>query len=143
LKQPKDYVGIDPALGDGEQSESPHKLFIGGLPTHLNEEQVQELLKSFGELKSFNLVKETIDGELVSKGFAFCEYVDAENVTDLAIQGLHNFQLGDKALVVQRADNGKNNGESAAGLPGTTNFLKNRESDLAWPRGRCYCCRVP
>jgi len=85
-----------------------------------------ELLKSFGELKTFNLVKETVDGELQSKGFAFCEYVDPA-VTDMAIAGLHNFQLGDKGLVVQRADQGKGSGSGSGGLPGTTNFLKNRE----------------
>jgi splicing factor U2AF subunit len=127
LKRPKEYIGIDPALGGGAAADSPNKLFIGGLPTHLNEEQVQELLKSFGELKTFNLVKETVDGELQSKGFAFCEYVDPD-VTELAIAGLHNFQLGDKGLVVQRADVGRNNESASGGLPGTTNFLKNRET---------------
>jgi splicing factor U2AF subunit len=125
LKRPSEYVGIDPALGGGSTSDSPNKLFIGGLPPDLNEDQVMELLKSFGELKSFNLVKETVDGQLVSKGFAFCEYQDA-SVTDMAIQGLHNFELGDRTLTVQRADQGKNTGSD--GLPGTTHFLKSRES---------------
>ena len=31
--------------------DSPNKLFIGGLPNYLNEEQVKELLTSFGSLK--------------------------------------------------------------------------------------------
>jgi len=41
--------------------------------------QVKELLSSFGPLRSFNLVMDTATG--LSKGFAFCEYLDP-NVTD-------------------------------------------------------------
>ena len=40
---------------------------------------MKELLISFGPLKAFNLVKDNATG--LSKGFAFCEYVDP-NVTD-------------------------------------------------------------
>ena len=72
VRRPKDYIGIDPSLGSflpgtTSASDSPNKLFIGGLPTYLNDEQVLELLKSFGELRSFNLVKETQGGTQVSK----------------------------------------------------------------------------
>lgn len=41
--------------------------------------QVKELLTSFGPLKAFNLVKDSATG--LSKGYAFCEYVDV-NVND-------------------------------------------------------------
>ena len=60
-------------------AESDDKLFIGCLPNYLNEEQVQELLTSFGQLKSFNLVKDYNTG--LSKGYAFAEYQDVA-VTD-------------------------------------------------------------
>ena len=50
------------------------KLFIGGLPREYNEDQVKNLLQRHGRLRSFHLVKET--GELNSRGFGFCEYVD-------------------------------------------------------------------
>lgn len=40
---------------------------------------MKELLTSFGPLKAFNLVKDSATG--LSKGYAFCEYVDP-NVTD-------------------------------------------------------------
>lgn len=36
--------------------------------------QVKELLTSFGPLKAFNLVKDGATS--LSKGYAFCEYVD-------------------------------------------------------------------
>ncbi|WWC91001.1 uncharacterized protein L201_005940 [Kwoniella dendrophila CBS 6074] len=136
VRRPKDYSGVDPLASQfggssnpqgGQMIDSPNKLFIGGLPTYLNDEQVIELLKAFGELKSFNLVKETGN---VSKGFAFCEYMDS-NVTDMAIQGLHNFSLGDRTLVVQRAavgrnqnnQNSQNNNHNHA-LPGSAAYLQ-------------------
>ena len=59
---------------DGEEMNaecSENKIFMGGLPTYLNEEQVQELLKSFGELKAFNLVRENGNGpSKVTLGFS-------------------------------------------------------------------------
>ncbi|XP_048058060.1 U2 small nuclear RNA auxiliary factor 2b isoform X1 [Chanodichthys erythropterus] len=93
--------------------DSIHKLFIGGLPNYLNddqdrlfENQVKELLTSFGPLKAFNLVKDSATG--LSKGYAFCEYVDV-NINDQAIAGLNGMQLADKKLLVQRASVGAKN----------------------------------
>ncbi|KXS18605.1 hypothetical protein M427DRAFT_132561 [Gonapodya prolifera JEL478] len=114
IRRPKDYI---PMVGDSEGSpsihvpgvvstnvpDSPNKIYIGGLPMHLNDEQVMEILKTFGELRAFNLVKEGVSG--VSKGFAFCEYVDP-SLTDIVCQHLNGLELGDKKLVVQRASVG-------------------------------------
>jgi splicing factor U2AF subunit len=91
--------------------DSPHKIFLGGLPNYLNEDQVKELLMSFGQLRSFNLVKDSATG--LSKGFAFCEYADV-SLTDQAIAGLNGMQLGDKKLVVQRASVGSKNNQMNA-----------------------------
>lgn len=71
IRRPKDYGGIDlsappgvhvPGVVSTNVPDSINKIFVGGLPTYLNEEQVQELLKSFGELKAFNLVRENGNG---------------------------------------------------------------------------------
>lgn len=43
----------------------------------------------------------------MSKGYAFCEYLDP-NITDQACLGLNGMMLGDKKLIVQRASVGKN-----------------------------------
>lgn len=88
--------------------DSPHKIFIGGLPNYLNEDQVRELLMSFGQLRAFNLVKDSATG--LSKGYAFCEYVEVAT-TDQAIMGLNGMQLGDKKLIVQRASVGAKNSQ--------------------------------
>ncbi|KAI8996555.1 hypothetical protein BD414DRAFT_505936 [Trametes punicea] len=120
IRRPKDYGGPDvmanmhvPGVVSTNVPDSANKIFVGGLPTYLNEEQVMELLTSFGELKAFNLVRENGNGP--SKGFAFFEYVDP-SVTDVAIQSLNGMELGDKYLVVQRASVGAKPGQSP--IPG-------------------------
>ncbi|KAJ7760448.1 hypothetical protein B0H16DRAFT_1532332 [Mycena metata] len=119
IRRPKDYGGMDlsgspgvhvPGVVSTNVPDTINKVFVGGLPTYLNEEQVMELLKSFGELKAFNLVRENGNG--ASKGFAFFEYVDTA-VTDVAIQSLNGMELGDRFLVVQRASVG-----AKPGMPG-------------------------
>ncbi|XP_074647734.1 splicing factor U2AF 50 kDa subunit-like [Tubulanus polymorphus] len=121
IRRPRDY---QPLPGMAEQPsvavpgvvstvvpDSQFKIFIGGLPNYLNEDQVKELLMSFGPLKAFNLVKDSATG--LSKGYAFCEYLDV-SITDVACQGLNNMQLGDKKLIVQRASVGAKNAQQAA-----------------------------
>lgn len=70
IRRPKDYGGPDPmgpsihvpGVVSTNVPDSINKIFVGGLPAYLNEEQVQELLTSFGELKAFNLVRENSNG---------------------------------------------------------------------------------
>merc|ERR1711997_1105226 len=117
LRRPHDYQpipgggGMDgfagvPGVVSTVVPDSLQKVFVGGLPSYLNEEQVKELLTSFGQLKAFNLVKDTTTG--LSKGYAFAEYLD-NTITDQAIAGLNGMQLGDKKLIVQRASVGAKN----------------------------------
>uniref|UniRef100_A0A914HXZ7 U2 snRNP auxiliary factor large subunit n=1 Tax=Globodera rostochiensis TaxID=31243 RepID=A0A914HXZ7_GLORO len=107
IRRPRDYVAPTTnyeLLGRMPVSnivvDSPFKLYIGGLPGHLNSDQVKELLSAFGQLKAFNLVMDTTTG--LSKGYAFCEYLD-QSLTDQAVVGLNGMQLGDNRLLVQLA----------------------------------------
>jgi len=116
LRRPHDYQPMPgmsenpnynvPGVVSTVVPDSPHKVFLGGLPNYLNEDQVKELLTSFGQLRAFNLVKDSATG--LSKGYAFCEYVDT-GITDQAVAGLNGMQLGDKKLIVQRASVGSKN----------------------------------
>lgn len=108
---------IPPGIISTVVPDSPHKIFIGGLPAYLNEDQVKELLMSFGPLRAFNLVKDTATG--LSKGYAFCEYTDVY-MTDQAIAGLNGMQLGDKKLIVQRASVGAKNAAPGQGMAPVT-----------------------
>lgn len=133
IRRPKDYGGIDmsapayivPGVVSTNVPDSANKIFVGGLPSYLNEEQVMELLKSFGELRAFNLVRENGNG--ASKGFAFFEYNDP-SVTDVAIQSLSGMELGDRYLVVQRASVG-----AKAGQPGIPNLPYDQFPEIPRP----------
>lgn len=72
--------------------DSPNKIFIGGLPYHLTENEVLELLRAFGEVKAFHLVKSD-PLSTTSKGYCFVEYVDS-NVKDIAVMGLNGMDMG-------------------------------------------------
>lgn len=128
VRRPNDYVpqgiasvsppeGFNPAvLGivSTQVSDGPNKMFIGGIPYTLTEDQVKGLLQSYGELAAFNLIKEPTSG--MSKGFAFFEYVD-NSVVDEACEGLHGMPVGDKTLTVRRATQSNSSGAThASGL---------------------------
>eukprot|EP01119_Soliformovum_irregulare_P008571 TRINITY_DN21684_c0_g1_i1.p1 TRINITY_DN21684_c0_g1~~TRINITY_DN21684_c0_g1_i1.p1 ORF type:complete len:517 (+),score=147.33 TRINITY_DN21684_c0_g1_i1:63-1553(+) len=138
VRRVKDYRPGMESVDDGTMSalpdplistnveEGPNKIFIGGLPAYLTEEQVKELCASFGALKSFNLVKDSLSGN--SKGFAFFEYTDPD-VTDRACAGLNGMKLGEKSILVQRANVGARqvvtnpNAKSCLHNPTSLNFL--------------------
>lgn len=42
--------------------DAAERIFVGGLPYYLTEEQCRELLGSFGAIKSFDLVKDRETG---------------------------------------------------------------------------------
>ncbi|XP_058794904.1 splicing factor U2AF 50 kDa subunit-like [Phymastichus coffea] len=116
VRRPHDYQPM-PGMGDTGGSsvpDSPHKIYIGGLPIYLGEDQVKELLMAFGPLRSFNLVMDSATG--LSKGFAFCEYMDV-SVTDMAIDGLRDIQLGDRKIIIQRASVGAKNALAGTQAP--------------------------
>ena len=103
IQRPKDYVGQDavPAPGMIETSvpDGPNKLYIGSVPVFLNEGQVLELLKAFGEVKHFDLIRDPDTRR--SRGMAFCEFHE-DAVTDLACEGLDGLEVGEQRLIVRR-----------------------------------------
>lgn len=113
IRRPKDYIvpaivedpNYDPdsEVPSSIVIDSPNKISVTNIPSYLTEEQIMELLVSFGKLKSFVLVKDKHTEE--SRGIAFCEYHDS-SVTSVAIDGLNNMMLGDRALKVQKASYG-------------------------------------
>lgn len=91
-------VGLVPGAVAG--AEGPDRIFVGGIPYYFTEEQMRELLESFGPLKGFDLVKDRDTGN--SKGYGFCVYKDPA-VTDVACDALNGLKMGDKTLTVRRA----------------------------------------
>lgn len=88
-------------IGSTVNSNSPFKVFVGGLPAYLTDDQVRELVASFGALRAFNVVRDKDTG--LSKGYGFFEYADPA-VTDTAVEALNGMRLGDRTINVKLAN---------------------------------------
>ncbi|KAK9836998.1 hypothetical protein WJX81_005606 [Elliptochloris bilobata] len=108
-------IGLQPGgLQGGALVDAAERVFVGGLPYYLTDDQCKELLGSFGPIKSFDLVKDRDTG--TSKGYGFVVYADP-SVTDIACAGLNGMRMGERTLTVRRAT------ESAAGGPGVPGYV--------------------
>ncbi|KAH9562302.1 hypothetical protein CY35_05G064500 [Sphagnum magellanicum] len=93
-------VGLTPGCMASGGADGPDRIFVGGLPYYLSEEQIMDLLSSFGPLRAFDLVKDRDTGN--SKGYGFCVYQDP-SVMDIACAALNGLKMGDRTLTVRRA----------------------------------------
>ncbi|GMG12257.1 unnamed protein product [Aspergillus oryzae var. brunneus] len=137
VRRPKDYIvpsGNEQEYQEGvllnEVPDSPNKICVSNIPHYIPEEPVTMLLKSFGELKSFVLVK---DGSTEESRYA------DPNATSIAVEGLNGMELGDRHLKVVRASIGIT---QAAGLDMGVNamsmFAKTTSQDLETSRCAKY-----
>lgn len=108
-------IGLNTGGGSAESGPQADRVFVGGLPYYLTEEQCRELLQSFGQLKSFDQVKDKETGQ--SKGYGFVVYMDPA-VTDIACAGLNGLRMGDRTLTVRRATETAPAGGLPAAVPG-------------------------
>ncbi|KAL1303668.1 hypothetical protein AAFC00_007022 [Neodothiora populina] len=108
IRRPKDYI-VPAVTDESEQTDgvvsenvpdTQNKVRMTNIPVYIEDEQVKELLQTFGQLKSCIVVKDTSSGQ--SRGIAFFEYVDP-SVTDSAVTGLNGIELGDGNLIAARA----------------------------------------
>lgn len=77
-------------------------VFIGNIPFDLSEEQLIDIFKEVGPITNFRLMFDKDTGK--PRGFAFCEYADAETAGS-AIRNLNGFDVGGRHLKVDYADN--------------------------------------
>jgi splicing factor U2AF subunit len=82
-------------------ADSPNKIFVGGIPHHLTELQILELLEAFGKLRALKVIKDAQNG--TSKGYAFCEWVDP-GIVETAVASLNGLAIGDRTLTVRRSE---------------------------------------
>eukprot|EP01080_Neovahlkampfia_damariscottae_P001569 gene1569-12694_t len=75
--------------------ESPKILFIGNIPSDCSEQDIQALLSPYGEIASFRMILDNVTGK--SKGFAFCEFIDAKSAV-LAQNNLDGTMLNGRNL---------------------------------------------
>jgi splicing factor U2AF 65 kDa subunit len=71
IRRPKDYIvpavvddiSYEPGVVSNVVIDTPNKISVADIPSYLTEEQVTELLVSFGELKAFALLRDRSTGE--------------------------------------------------------------------------------
>lgn len=76
------------------------KLYVGNLPSSIDDVQLRELARPFGEPESANIARYLIGGS--SKGFGFIDYSN-ETEGRAAIAGLHGKNLEGQPLTVFEA----------------------------------------
>ncbi len=98
-------------LGASGATGSGGKIFIGGIPYGITDEQIVELLSAFGPVKTFHQIRDVATNQ--TKGYGFCEYL-SNDVADAAILGLNGLPLRDKVLTVRYATQNQLGGAGAA-----------------------------
>ena len=76
------------------------KLYVGNLSYATREEELRELFGQAGTVASVALIKDRDTGS--SKGFAFIE-MTTQAEAQTAINRFHNYQLGERSLIVNMA----------------------------------------
>ena len=87
-----------------DPNETDNKLYMGGIPPYVSEDDVRKLCESFGIVKYFNLAKDAVGN---SKGYCFFEYVEPK-MTEKALKGLDSLEIGDRRIRITRASSGTN-----------------------------------
>jgi CxxC-x17-CxxC domain-containing protein len=93
------------------QETSGFKMFIGGLPYEVSEDELSALFAEHGELKEVHIATDRETGK--SKGFAFVTYANHSDGKK-ALPSLKSLKVGGRRLTVQEAksDGGRGGGRS-------------------------------
>ncbi len=76
------------------------KIFVGGLPYQTDDDQLQQIFSSYGEIASAKVITDRDSGR--SKGFGFVEMADDASAQK-AIAELHEAELGGRTITVNEA----------------------------------------
>jgi len=102
MRRPRDYVPLTETkkwdisgIVSTHVEDGPNKIFIGGLPPSVTDEQLKPILSRFGPLKAFTLVKDVYTS--LPKGYAFFSYRDPD-ITHSACAGLDGMLIGGKVV---------------------------------------------
>src|SRR2546430_10641894 len=76
------------------------KLYVGGLPYSVTEDQLQELFSAHGTVESARVITDKYTGQ--SRGFGFVD-MSSPAEAQQAIKALHGSQLSGRTLIVNEA----------------------------------------
>lgn len=86
--------------GKGGAGRKTDKIFVGGLPQEIGDDQLIEYFEVFGNLVDAVVMKDKATGK--TRGFGFVQFDNAESA-DAVIAGYENHQIGGKWIEVKRA----------------------------------------
>jgi polyadenylate-binding protein len=95
-------VSVAPFKSKAERGTASAKftnLYIKNLPLDVTEQKLNEMFSKFGTITSLRIM---VNDEKKSRGFGFCNFNTHEEAV-AAIEGMNNFEIGDKRLFVARA----------------------------------------
>jgi RNA recognition motif-containing protein len=96
------------------------KLFVGGIPYSVQQEEIRELFARYGEVTSATVVRDRFTNQ--SRGFGFVEMATEEQAAE-AIKNLNGTQLGGRTIVVNESKpQEKKNSEERKGKPRDRRF---------------------
>lgn len=75
-------------------------IYIGNLAPQVSDQELENLFKPYGELKSVKIIRDMFTGD--SKGFGFVEMND-KTAAETAIKELNAKEVGGKKIVVNEA----------------------------------------
>lgn len=101
------------------------KLYVGNMPFDTTEQDLQELFSSAGTVERVNVMRDMATGR--ARGFAFVEMATSDDAQQ-AIDSLHNYSLGGRALTVNEARPKAPRADGGFGNPGGNR----RRSEPRW-----------
>lgn len=75
-------------------------IYVGNLAPQVSDQELENLFKEFGSIKSVKIIRDMFSGE--SKGFGFVEMKE-KSAGEAAIKELNAKELGGKKIVVNEA----------------------------------------
>jgi len=88
------------------------KLYVGGLPYAVNEDQLRELFSEHGTVESATVITDRMTGR--SKGFGFVE-MSSQEEAQTAVDNLNNTQLEGRSITVNEAKPRQPRGDGGGG----------------------------
>jgi RNA-binding proteins (RRM domain) len=89
------------------------RLFVGGVPYSVSDQQLQDLFATVGPVTSCRIIKDKFTGR--SKGFGFVEY-DNDDDAVKAVEKLNGYDLDGRKITVNEARPMEDRGPARPGM---------------------------
>ncbi|KAL7054086.1 hypothetical protein AAHC03_026516 [Spirometra sp. Aus1] len=92
------HIRVDVCSRQKASFKTSRSIFLGNLPFSVNEEQIRNAFRRFGDIVNVRLVRDSVTGAV--KGVGFVEFSDP-SMAILAVRGSNNLEVGGRTVRVQ------------------------------------------